>query len=87
MYICTCTKCGNIYHDTNPQTGNIYYREILEIGELVVMEDEEPEDYMHACPICLTDGYLSDNICDTSLNEEACKILENNNFSYAKPNF
>ena len=59
MYICTCNNCNGIFEDTNPQTGAKDYPEI-NIPSLIAMNDEDGP--MQACPVCLSDGYLTDSV-------------------------
>ena len=66
MYICTCNNCNGIFLDTNPQVGAKDYPEI-NIPSLVSMEDEDGP--MEACPICRTDGCLTDTVNEAKIAE------------------
>ena len=55
--LCKCNNCDGIFIDTNPQVNApVFEGNISQFDELVSIED------MRACPVCLTDEYLNDNV-------------------------
>jgi hypothetical protein len=60
--LCKCINCDTVLIDTNPQTGAPLLNIPDAAKELTLIQDGK--DYIHACPICLTDAYLID------INEE-----------------
>ena len=56
--LCQCNKCETVFIDTNPQIDAKTHEIELDLEELILMEDED--GYLHACPNCLTDAYLTD---------------------------
>lgn len=72
MKLCACNKCEHLYEDTNPQVGAVDYTD-LPVMRLELLKDEDhiPADqsavdweihWYQGCPICKTDGYLTDDI-------------------------
>lgn len=65
-YLCTCTHCENILIDENPQIGAPLYdlKDYPKALEMVKVFEElgDPETQYWACPICLTDGFLADEV-------------------------
>lgn len=60
--LCKCNNCDSILIDQNPQTGakeHILAGNELEMQFMQGLVENE-EDLFWACPICLTDGYLTD---------------------------
>lgn len=50
-HVCICNNCGELFIDTNPQTGQrIYEIDAFGMQELIG----------HECPNCETDGHLMD---------------------------
>lgn len=58
MNICKCNNCDTFYEDTNPQIEAEDLPEI-DVASLELIKDSE--GYCHACPNCLTDGFLKDS--------------------------
>lgn len=64
--LCKCNHCGNILIDENPQiNAPLYdlkdYPNALGMVWVSVDINNSETDYL-ACPVCLTDGYLVDDI-------------------------
>ena len=62
-HLCKCNNCDNILLDENPQIFAIKHK--LKGGELSmiqvnVSDENDGEEYIWACPICATDGFLTD---------------------------
>ena len=57
--LCICNNCTSVLIDTNPQINALFYSgNISQLNELVPIKD------MKACPNCLTDAFLSDDVYD-----------------------
>lgn len=64
--LCKCSHCGNILIDENPQVEAPLYdlkdypqaQEMQKVSEVI----GDPETDYWACPVCLTDGFLIDDI-------------------------
>lgn len=55
VQICKCTNCDNYYEDSNPNKQPFFE---VDLPSLELMK--EGEDFIQACPVCNTDGYLID---------------------------
>lgn len=64
MYLCSCNKCGGIFEDKNPQVNAMHYDENIMVEPLVFIQEDanDPASGYYACPICKTDGCLSDEL-------------------------
>lgn len=70
--LCKCNNCDLLLVDQNPQTDAIEYpifedknrqwvnSENVGVAEMEYLEDEDGGYW--GCPVCETDGYLTDNI-------------------------
>jgi hypothetical protein len=57
VFLCKCNNCESILIDTNPQAdAQLHSLKGGELKTLVLIKD------MQACPVCLTDAYLTDDI-------------------------
>lgn len=61
--LCRCNNCNNILLDENPQVDAIKHE--LKGGELLMIQinigdGNNGDEYIWACPICGTDGFLTD---------------------------
>ncbi len=81
--LCKCNNCDSILIDQNPQVNaKEYYLKGTELemqyNPGLRMEDEEDEDNLNerfwVCPICMTDGYLDDDIT----GEDYKEVVTNN---------
>lgn len=84
MKLCTCNNCNWIYEDKNPQVGAKEYPDDVQIayavhsskGEITVSDalvwgrDIDDLELAWICPICRTDGFLTDTV-----NEDKIKIM------------
>lgn len=68
MKLCACNKCGNLYEDTNPQSGATVYPDVIIVSSLLWLPDDEDDPDIQIitgyvrCPECQTDAYLSNDI-------------------------
>lgn len=79
MKLCTCNHCGGIFEDMNPQVDAKEYPDVPGIKPIVKMPDEEDDDrYVEywACPKCLTDHHLQDDIKYEALTRIDALILK-----------
>lgn len=62
--LCLCNNCNSILIDENPQVDAPLYdlKEYPEAKEMAHVWDDEWQSYFWACPECLTDSYLADDI-------------------------
>lgn len=62
MKLCACNACGRIYEDLNPQVDALEYPDTIPVRKLVWLSTEigNPETDYIGCPICCTDGFLTD---------------------------
>lgn len=65
-YLCKCNCCGAILIDENPQIdAPLYdikdYPQAQEMQKVSVVVND-PETEYWACPNCLTDGFLDDDV-------------------------
>lgn len=66
VHLCKCNHCDNVLIDENPQIGAKEYdlndypnaMEMQRVSAVI----NDPETEYWACPVCLTDGYLTDEI-------------------------
>jgi len=57
VFLCKCNNCESLLIDTNPQNGaQLHSLNEKELKTLILIKD------MQACPLCLTDAYLTDTI-------------------------
>lgn len=69
--LCKCNNCGTILLDQNPQIGaKQHLINLSKVEEMQYMKDEESQDqvYFWACPICMTDSFLTDEITKEEIN-------------------
>ena len=80
MYICTCNNCGNIFEDRNehPKESTVFPDDTF-IQELELLNDGDGSESYYGCPVCQTDGYLTDNINEPALNANAKSLVLSNN--------
>jgi hypothetical protein len=65
--LCKCNNCGSILIDQNPQVNAPLYNlknhpEAIEMQYMQGLVENDDPDLVWACPVCLTDGFLTDNI-------------------------
>lgn len=71
MKLTTCTKCENVFEDPNPGEDSKDYPDDFGSYELLPTIEHRPDEdgiaYVgYGCPYCETDGYLMDNLLQTS---------------------
>jgi hypothetical protein len=71
--LCKCNNCDSILIDQNPQVNaKEFYLKGTELemqyNPGLIMEDEDDERFW-VCPICMTDGYLNDDITGEDYKE------------------
>jgi hypothetical protein len=64
LNLCTCTLCGEVWEDTNPQTGAALHlvEEKDRPRPLRWLQDPEEKDWFWGCPTCKTDAHLIDHV-------------------------
>lgn len=75
MKLCKCNNCGNIWEDMNPQVNAIEYPDNPAVEPLVIVEEYEEFDHdryikIWGCPVCRTDNYLTDYICERRITNQ-----------------
>jgi hypothetical protein len=63
-YLCKCNNCDSILIDRNPQVNAIPLKTPENAIEMVMIGSplEMNSNLFWACPICLTDEYLNDDV-------------------------
>ena len=63
-YLCKCNNCDSILIDRNPQVNATKFEVPDNALEMAMISStlEIDANLFWACPICLTDEYLNDNI-------------------------
>jgi len=64
-HLCKCNNCGTVMIDQNPQVGAKLHKLTGQEVEMqyikgLVESNNVDEEFFWACPVCLTDGYLTD---------------------------
>lgn len=70
MKLCTCNNCNWLYEDHNPQVGAKEYPDDIKVDELVWGKDIDDLEWAWICPICRTDGFLTDTVDEDKINKE-----------------